>query len=434
MLVGWVVAQGAFACSVSSTTSNGVEPAEVSRLGDAPSGVFEPADDAYVDAANLTDVAIWTDVADAPVESAAADSSTPLDGDAADSVDPEEAGLADSGDATAPLSPTYFDPAVNDDDVFAHANPDAVGVNMPALDALLAEAQAQSTDAMILAIGDTIVLERYFAGKRSAVPLQSVSKSVVSLAVGILIDEGKIASTTVPVSTYFPEWATGAKASVTIGHLLSMTSGMTDDANGGFFAATDRLAYARARTLTGALGTFSYSDTAAMLFSGIIAIASGMQMDAFINDRIWSKIGVADASWATDGAGNVVAPSGLYLSPRSMLRLARLLRDGGSWKGASVVGPSWLNTSATQASAGSLCYAYLWWLSRTGCSSATPLVTAPGPITGTFAAGWGGNYIATVSGKTTIGIRTKDAATATYDAMKITAFESFPAMLVGLTP
>ena len=158
-----------------------------------------------------------------------------------------------------------------------------------------------------------------------------------------------------------------------------------------------------------------------------------MALDAFVNDRIFSKIGIADGSWAKDAAGNVIAPGGLYLSPRSMLRVGRLVRNGGTWNGTVVVSAAWVGASSTQPS-GSQCYSYLWWLGRSGCSPSTPLFATPGPIESFYAAGWGGNYVNAIPSKGLVGVRMKDAATSTYEVMKLTAFESFPGELVKIAP
>ncbi len=414
------------ACAPASTSES---------VGDAAVGTL-PAD--VLDGGDASDAAVLTDA----TNDANGTDATDLSDAASDSATGDDAGGDDSGvdsgvdpgaDATAPLNPLYFDSNLPADDVFSLANPNPAVFDIAALDKMLTTAQAQSTDAIILAQGDTIVVEHYYKTLTGPVTVQSVSKSVISLAIGILIDEGKIASINVPVSTYFSEWSTGAKANVTIAHLLSMTSGMIDDPTGAFFTQSDRLAYARARALTGTLGTFSYTNTGAMLFAGIVQSAAGMAADAFVNDRIFSKIGITDWSWSKDGAGSPIISGGLYVRPRGMLRLGRLVRDGGSWNGTQIVSAKWVADS-TAVPSGSLCYSYFWWINRSGCASSTPLVPTPGAIDGFYADGWGGNYIVPVLPKNLLGIRTKDAGNATYNVMRLTAFESFPRDLLNLVP
>ena len=54
----------------------------------------------------------------------------------------------------------------------------------------------------------------------------SATKSIVSLAIGRLIDSGKITSLDQPVSDFYPEWKQGRKKLITVRHLLNHTSGI----------------------------------------------------------------------------------------------------------------------------------------------------------------------------------------------------------------
>jgi CubicO group peptidase (beta-lactamase class C family) len=116
-----------------------------------------------------------------------------------------------------------------DDDVFAHANPDPGNIDLAALSDMLSGAIASGTESTIVAIGDTIVTEKYFGHSGDLTSIQSVTKSISSLLIGILIDQGRIASVDVPLSTYYPEWNDHSmKSRVTLRHVLTMSSGVID--------------------------------------------------------------------------------------------------------------------------------------------------------------------------------------------------------------
>src|SRR5690606_33587242 len=57
----------------------------------------------------------------------------------------------------------------------------------------------------------------------------SVAKSIVSILVGIALQEGALQSIDQPVGDYLPEFKEGAKANITIKHLLWMSSGLNWD-------------------------------------------------------------------------------------------------------------------------------------------------------------------------------------------------------------
>jgi CubicO group peptidase (beta-lactamase class C family) len=344
-------------------------------------------------------------------------------------VTPDAGPAVDGGapDAPAALDPRFFDPGVLGDDVFSLANPDPATIDVDALLRILAEAETQKSDGVVIARGDVIVAEKYFGHDGARATVQSITKSVVSLAIGALLDDGKIPSLDVPVSKYFAEWATGEKAKVTLRHLMAHTSGLQDDADG-LFGAPDALVYARARPLATAPGaSFAYSNVGTMLLGDIVKQAAGKAADAFVAERFFVPAGIIDWKWGKDPAGNVMTPGGLFLTPRDLLRLGRLVHDGGKWNGAALVSTSWISTSTSAPSGDYACYALLWWLIRDGCDSATGLTGTPGKVQGFLADGWGGNYIAVTASSPIVAVRTKTPPpNVTFEEERKTAFEAFP--------
>lgn len=328
-------------------------------------------------------------------------------------------------DSGIELSADFFDSDLEEDDVFTRANPSSQKVDLDALRALIGEAETQKSDSLVIALGDVIIAEKYFAKQSAPATIQSVTKSVVSLAIGMLIDEGKIASIDVPMSTFFPEWNTGQKASVTLKHVLAMSSGMVDDSSGALFQQKDTLAYARARELTLPLGTFSYSNASATLLAGVGSIAAGEPLDTYVKKNLFEPLGIDEWKWQKDFAGNVGTSGGLYLTPREMLRIGRLVRDGGKWNDKPIVSSTWV-TATTAVSSGYACYAYLWWLDREGCSASKGLTGEAGAIEGFYADGWGGNYISLSNSSRIVGVRMKDVGVAPFSEVQKTAFEQFP--------
>src|SRR5262249_21741500 len=145
-------------------------------------------------------------------------------------------------------------------------------------------------------------------------------KSVVSLAVGALIDDGTIPSVDVPISTFFPEWNTPPKSEVTLRELLTMTGGLVDTE--AFWDQQDYLAYARSQPLSFAPGTvYEYSNENVMLFAGIVQKAAGKPIDQLVRERYFAPLGITDSFWATDPSGTPESPGGLYLTSRDLLRI-----------------------------------------------------------------------------------------------------------------
>jgi len=357
--------------------------------------------------------------------------SAPAASDPDAATQPDAGASADAADA--PLDPRFFDPDLAPDDVFTRHNPDPARVDVAALEAILTEAAAQESDGVLVADGDTIVAEKYFGHTPGLATIQSITKSVASLAIGALVESGKIPSLEVPVSTYYPEWSSGDKALVTLRHVLEHTSGLRDGATG-LFDQPDTLAYARARGLSAKPGTvFAYANVGSMLLAGIIEQAAGIGADAYVRDRFFTPMGIVKWTWSKDAAGNVATPGGLFLAPRDLLRLGRLVRERGAWSGASLVSPAWIAESTATESRKYECYALHWWLLRDGCDADTGLSGTPGPIQGVLADGWGGNYVAVVPASQIVAVRTKaPLPNGTFAEVHKTAYPTFPHEVAAL--
>lgn len=230
-----------------------------------------------------------------------------------------------------------------------------------------------------------------------AVHVMSVTKSVVSLLVGIAVDQGLIPGVHAKVLDFFPEYPVkrGEKTiqSVTIEHLLTMTAPYkyrsepwtkictSED----WTKATLDLLGGRA----GLTGEFRYSTLGVHILTGILARVSGMNTVDYANQYLFGPIGVAPHHnyfavteqehkeftlskqpkknvWFADPQGIGTAGYGLCLSARDMARLGQLCLDGGVCGGRQVVSPAWISESTkprrqcgkTFADMG---YGYLWW-------------------------------------------------------------------------
>lgn len=79
---------------------------------------------------------------------------------------------------------------------------------------------------MILSVNGERIVDESMDSKEKPIELMSVTKSIVSLAVGILIKQNRISSLETPVHEFFSEWNHGLKKEVTLKHILNHTSGL----------------------------------------------------------------------------------------------------------------------------------------------------------------------------------------------------------------
>lgn len=238
--------------------------------------------------------------------------------------------------------------------------------------------------------------------KTHTVHVMSVTKSIVSLLVGIAIDQGLISDVHKKVLDFFPEYTIkrGEKTiqSVTIEHLLTMTAPYkyrsepwtkictSDD----WTKATLDILGGR----SGIIGEFRYSTLGIHIITGIITKVSGMNTVDYANRYLFEPIGVAphhnyfavtaqehkeftlskqpkEDIWFADPQGIGTAGYGLCLSAQDMAKLGQLCLDGGACNGKQVVSSEWILESTKPRHKcddlfANMGYGYLWWTPKIG--------------------------------------------------------------------
>jgi CubicO group peptidase (beta-lactamase class C family) len=253
-----------------------------------------------------------------------------------------------------------------------YASAESAGVSNDALAGLKALLEETNTRAAVVLHKGRVVAEWYWKGEGpfSVFECWSTSKSVASTCIGLLVDEGKIASIDDPVSKYIPSWSDGEKAKVTIAHLLDQTSGLEEQR--GFVAAENQLQMALdAKILTPPGEQGRYNNAACNVLSAIITAAAGKDPEAYMREKIWQHIGMDLTWWRRDRAGNVITYAGLQTTARELARFGQLLLNGGQWEGKQLISKAWIDMATTErtrlaiqgmSSMGGAPYGLLWWL------------------------------------------------------------------------
>lgn len=229
------------------------------------------------------------------------------------------------------------------------------------------------------------------------VHVMSVTKSVVSLLVGISLDLGLIKSIEQPVLDFFPDYTVkrGEKTiqQVTVRHLLTMTAPYKYRSE-----PWTRICISENWTETtldilggkaGLTGEFLYSTLGVHILTGIIARQSGLNTAEFANRYLFEPIGAARHAiyeaktaeehkaftlsrepkkdiWFSDPEGVGTAGYGLCLSARDMLKIGKLCLDGGVYEGKRVISKEWIDESTapyieTNEMFANMQYGYMWW-------------------------------------------------------------------------
>jgi CubicO group peptidase (beta-lactamase class C family) len=245
----------------------------------------------------------------------------------------------------------------------SYAQSAARAVDSKALAALVAGAERSHSSALIVMHDGKLIGEWYFGGQSRKIEAMSVTKSIVNMAIGRLIDTGKIKSLDQPICDFYPEWRQGRKQAITVRHVLNHTSGLQADAHTQeIYQSPDFVQLALTAELVSEPGThFFYNNKAVNLLAGIVRKASGQPLDEFLRNELFAPIGITDFTWSKDDAGNPQAMAGLQIHPRDLAKLGWVMADGGKWEKQQLLSPQWVRLSAQPGSGLSSESGLLWW-------------------------------------------------------------------------
>ena len=231
------------------------------------------------------------------------------------------------------------------------------------LDTASAEAElaAQGTAALLVARDGRLVYERYFDGHGvdTTVASFSVAKSVVSLLLGVAIDQGFVAAVDEPLTRWLPELRARDPRfdRITLRHLLSMRSGIGfdesyrspfSDVARWYLGADLRAAVLQLPVTQPADQAFRYSSGDSQLLAMALERAVGMPLARWAETRLWQPLGAEyDASWSLDSARTGTARGFCCLNARAvdLVRLGLMVAAGGRWNGQRIVSTDWLALS-----------------------------------------------------------------------------------------
>jgi CubicO group peptidase (beta-lactamase class C family) len=258
----------------------------------------------------------------------------------------------------------YFPP---DDGSWETVDPESVGWDPELVASALRVAAERSSSGVVILHRGRIMAEEYWepsdppALYRSMLggtdsmghrieDVASAQKSIVAALVGVAVERGLVALDD-PVSKYLGSgWSAAAETEerlITIGHLLTMTSGL----------ATDLTASAPPGT------EWRYNTPAYHTIMPVLETASGMDRGALTSAWLTRKIGMRSSSWTRREFGDPRIGWGFSTTARDLARFGLLILAGGSWKGEKVLGSAeYQRDMLARSQALNPSYGYLWWL------------------------------------------------------------------------
>lgn len=190
--------------------------------------------------------------------------------------------------------------------------------------------------------------------------IHSATKSIVSLAVGIAIDEGVLTLDTRPVDVlarHLPDDYDRKWDQVKIRHLLTMSSGHDHKLMDGYslipgtvnrddLENLDWVNYTFSQPLQMKSGErFVYNNSCPHLLSRMITELTGENLIDWLRPRLFEPLGIRNPQWYTDPLGYTCGPGGLQLTVDEFSRFAQLCLQNGKWDGRQIVSADYIKTA-----------------------------------------------------------------------------------------
>ncbi len=253
---------------------------------------------------------------------------------------------------------------------FSLGDPVAEGLDKTKLEALIAEAEAQQSSALLILKNGKLVVERYWGVDwREPLVTMSVSKSIIALAIAQLVVRGKIKSLDQKVSDFIGAWRKGAsvknpaiaqRAQITVRQLLNHTSGLSGRRAHKKRGRLERHAL-RTRVVTTPGTRFRYNNNAVDMLALVVKAVSDRFADDYLQRHLFGPLDVSGAYWMKYRDGHPRLAGELLIRPIDLLKIGKMMLDGGRWGGRQIVPRGWVGKLTAPGQQIFVPCGLLWW-------------------------------------------------------------------------
>lgn len=241
-------------------------------------------------------------------------------------------------------------------------------------------AQHRSVRALVVARADCNVFEYYRKdiSDQTQSHVYSVTKSVLSILIGIAIDEGYLRLDE-RLSEVFPEEfdenVDPRARDITVRDLLTKTEGFAQAGPGDFKMSTSvsgklhgwRWMLNRKVEYPGG-SHFRYDGIGSDLLSVVLSQAIKRNSGDFAKQKLFDPLNITNYTWYADSEDYLHGEFGLHLTARDMAKIGRLYLQRGRWKDRKILSDAYVQDSTSghsDSGAPNAAYGYQWWISRT---------------------------------------------------------------------
>jgi len=266
----------------------------------------------------------------------------------------------------------------------SRSSPDDQGMDPEKLEDMVVEMKSSGLEhhSVIIIRNGSIILEEHFEnddfGPAEPHPICSGTKSIVSILIGIAVDEGHIKGVEQAVLELFPgrdiKNLDPDKKSIKLKDLLSMSSGLRcrdsyvydyQDMDN-FSDSFDRVQYVLDLPMEHIPGKeMNYCNGVSHLLSAIITKQTGMSTSVYAYEKLFKPLGIKNVVWGIDARGINLGYTDVYLKPLDMAKIGVLYLNNGIWGEKQILSSDWVAESTIPQSHSDhedRGYGYQWWV------------------------------------------------------------------------
>lgn len=220
------------------------------------------------------------------------------------------------------------------------------------------------TESYLIIKNDSLYYEKYWpeynnSNKDSISNSFSVAKSIISLLIGIAVDEGKITSIDDPIGKYVESYNEDGKEKITLRHLLTMSSGLNWDESSTPFSDNTEAYYGwdleslmdKQSVMEEPGVYFDYMSGNTQLLGFALEKATDMSVSEYTQQKLWGPLGATyNALWNLDTKdGHEKTFCCIYATSRDYARIGQLMLNKGMWKGKRIISSKYVQQATSLA-------------------------------------------------------------------------------------
>lgn len=241
--------------------------------------------------------------------------------------------------------------------MFEKISPEAAGIPSDAVRRFLehCERHGNTMHSILMMRGDCIFSENYWApfDRDFCHRMYSQTKSFVSVAIGLLIEDGRL-SLDDRLASYFPEEIDGTLppflAEQTIRETLTMTTAGISES---WFTSTEhdrtRIYFNRTNTVRPAGTLFEYDSPGSQVLCHLVEKLTGKPLLAFLKERLFDKMGTFRTAYTLKTPTGVTwGDSAMLCTTRDIASFGRLVMQYGVYDGERLMGEAYLREATSR--------------------------------------------------------------------------------------